>query len=130
MRVHVEIGQTLDTKSFADKLISLQYTRNDNVLDRGNFRIVGDVIEVFPPYMETDEAYRIELDWDEVVRIRRFHVLNRDTTGEIDETVFYPAKHFVQRLFGRHQRPKQGTIFQSSDSWSISDGAIGQESEL
>ena len=95
MRVHVEIGQTLDTKSFADKLISLQYTRNDNVLDRGNFRIVGDVIEVFPPYMETDEAYRIELDWDEVVRIRRFHVLNRDTTGEIDETVFYPAKHFV-----------------------------------
>ena len=95
MRVHVEIGQTLDTKSFADKLISLQYTRNDNVLDRGNFRIVGDVIEVFPPYMETDEAYRIELDWDEVVRIRRFHVLHRDTTGEIDETVFYPAKHFV-----------------------------------
>ena len=95
MRVHVEIGQTLDTKSFADKLISLQYTRNDNVLDRGNFRIVGDVIEIFPPYMETDEAYRIELDWDEVVRIRRFHVLNRDTTGEIDETVFYPAKHFV-----------------------------------
>ena len=95
MRVHVEIGQTLDTKSFADKLISLQYTRNDNVLDRGNFRIVGDVIEVFPPYMETDEAYRIELDWDEVVRIRRFHVLNRDTTGEIDETVLYPAKHFV-----------------------------------
>ena len=95
MRVHVEIGQTLDTKSFADKLISLQYTRNDNVLDRGNFRIVGDVIEVFPPYMETDEAYRIELDWNEVVRIRRFHVLNRDTTGEIDETVFYPAKHFV-----------------------------------
>jgi excinuclease ABC subunit B len=95
MRVHVEIGQTLDTKSFADKLISLQYTRNDNVLDRGNFRIVGDVIEVFPPYMETDEAYRIELDWDEVVRIRRFHVLNRDTTGELDETVFYPAKHFV-----------------------------------
>ena len=95
MRVHVELGQTLDTKSFADKLISLQYTRNDNVLDRGNFRILGDVIEVFPPYMETDEAYRIELDWDEVVRIRRFHVLNRDTTGEIDETVFYPAKHFV-----------------------------------
>jgi excinuclease ABC subunit B len=95
MRVHVEKGQQLNTKKFADSLISLQYSRNDDVLERGNFRIKGDVIEVFPPYMETDEAYRIELDWDEVVKIRRFNVLNRDVTGELDETVFYPAKHFV-----------------------------------
>ena len=95
MRVHLELGQNLDIKKFADSLISLQYTRNDDVLDRGNFRIKGDVIEVFPPYMETDEAYRIELNWDEVVKIRRFEVLNRNITGELDETVFYPAKHFV-----------------------------------
>ncbi|MBP5568456.1 MAG: excinuclease ABC subunit B [Treponema sp.] len=95
MRVHVELGQNLDVKQFSKALIDLQYTRNDAVLDRGNFRIHGDVIEVFPPYMETDEAYRIELDFDEVVRIRRFNVLNMSTTGEIDETVFYPAKHFV-----------------------------------
>ncbi|MBO4639278.1 MAG: excinuclease ABC subunit B [Treponema sp.] len=95
MRVHVEIGQTLDIKKFAGQLISLQYTRNDDVLDRGNFRIKGDVIEVYPPYMETDEAYRILLDWEEIVAIQRFNVLNRDITGEIDETVFYPAKHFV-----------------------------------
>ncbi len=95
MRVHVEKGQQLNTKKFADSLISLQYSRNDDVLERGNFRIKGDVIEVYPPYMETDEAYRIELDWDEIVKIRRFNVLNRDVTGELDETVFYPAKHFV-----------------------------------
>ena len=95
MRIHVEVGQTLDVKKFAASLISLQYSRNDDVLGRGNFRIKGDVIEVFPPYMETDEGYRIELDWEEVVKIRRFNVLNRDVTGELDETVFYPAKHFV-----------------------------------
>ena len=95
MRVHLELGQNLDIKKFADSLISSQYTRNDDVLERGNFRIKGDVIEVFPPYMETDEAYRIELNWDEVVKIRRFEVLNRNITGELDETVFYPAKHFV-----------------------------------
>ena len=95
MRVHLEVGQNLDLKKFAGQLISLQYTRNDDVLDRGNFRIKGDVIEVFPPYMETDEAYRILLDWEEIVAIQRFNVLNRDVTGEIDETVFYPAKHFV-----------------------------------
>lgn len=95
MRVHLEVGQTIDIKQFAQSLISLQYSRNDTVLDRGNFRIHGDVIEVFPPYMETDEAYRIELEWDQIVRIRRFNVLNMSATGDIDETVFYPAKHFV-----------------------------------
>ena len=95
MRVHVEVGDELEPKQLAEKLISMQYNRNDDVLERGNFRIKGDVIEVFPPYMETDEGYRIELDWNEVVRIRRFNVLNRDVTGELNETVFYPAKHFV-----------------------------------
>ena len=107
MRIHVEIGQTLDIKKFAQSLISLQYQRNDDVLDRGNFRIKGDVIEVYPPYMETDEAYRIELDWEEIVRTKRFNVLNRDVTGELDETVFYPAKHFVvpkEQLIGATDR--------------------------
>lgn len=107
MRIHVEIEQTLDVKKFAQSLISLQYQRNDDVLDRGNFRIKGDVIEVYPPYMETDEAYRIELEWEEIVRIKRFNVLNRDVTGELDETVFYPAKHFVvpkEQLIGATDR--------------------------
>ena len=95
MRVHVEVGQQLDVKKFASQLAQLQYNRNDDILERGNFRIKGDVIEVFPPYMETDEGYRIELDWEEVVRIRRINVLDHSVTGELDETVIYPAKHFV-----------------------------------
>ena len=95
MRVHIEKGSKMDTKKFAEQLISLQYTRNDAILERGNFRIRGDVIEVFPPYMETDEAYRIELDWDEIAKIKRFHVISGEIKENLDETVFYPAKHFV-----------------------------------
>ena len=95
MRVHIEKGSILDTQKFAEQLISLQYTRNDAILERGNFRIKGDVIEVFPPYMETDEAYRIELDWDEITKIKRFHVISGEIKENLDETVFYPAKHFV-----------------------------------
>lgn len=95
MRVHIEKGTTLNTQKFAEQLISLQYTRNDTILERGNFRIKGDVIEVFPPYMETDEAYRIELDWDEITKIKRFHVISGEIKENLDETVFYPAKHFV-----------------------------------
>ena len=95
MRIHVEIGEKLDIRAFAAQLVSLQYKRNDAVLDRGNFRIRGDILEVYPPYMETDEAYKIELDWEDVARIRRFNVVSGSTVEELDETVFYPAKHFV-----------------------------------
>lgn len=95
MRLHIEKGSTITPHKIAEHLTSLQYSRNDAVLERGTFRIRGDVIDVFPPYMETDVAYRIELDWDEVSRIRRFDILNNSTIEELDETVFYPAKHFV-----------------------------------
>ena len=55
----------------------------------------GDVMEIYPAYMETDEAYRIELDWEEIVRIRRFNVISGEIIEELDETTIYPAKHFV-----------------------------------
>ena len=95
MRVHVEKGEALDLRKFERDLVSIQYSRNDMVLERGNFRVRGDVIEVYPPYMETDTAYRLELDFDEIVRIRRFNVLTRAVEEELDEMQFYPAKHFV-----------------------------------
>jgi excinuclease ABC subunit B len=95
MRVHVEKGQLLETRSFEKNLTAIQYRRNDMILERGSFRVKGDTIEVYPPYMETDEAYRIELDFDEISRIRRFHVISGEIKEELDETQFYPAKHFV-----------------------------------
>lgn len=95
MRVHVSKGEIFDTRKFALSLNSIQYQRNDMVLERGNFRIRGDIIEIFPPYMETETAYRIELDFDEISRICRFNVLNRDIEEELDELFIYPSKHFV-----------------------------------
>ena len=95
MRVHIEKGQVLDTNKLAGQLVSLQYERNDMVLDRGKFRLRGDLIEIYPAYMETDEAYRIELDFDEVVSIRRFNTIDGHIIEELDETTIYPAKHFV-----------------------------------
>ena len=95
MRIHIEKGQVLDTNKLASQLVSLQYERNDMVLDRGKFRLRGDLIEIYPAYMETDEAYRIELDFDEVASIRRFHTIDGHIIEELDETTIYPAKHFV-----------------------------------
>ena len=95
MKIHIEKGKTLDTHKLAIELTHIQYSRNDMILERGTFRIKGDIIEIYPPYMEFDEAYRIELDWDEVTRIRRFNVINGKVTEELDETSIYPAKNFV-----------------------------------
>ena len=95
MRIHIEKGETLDTIDFSKKLISLQYKRNDFGFERGDFRIRGDSIEIFPAYMETDEAYRIDLEWEEVARIRRVNSISGQTIEELDETTIYPAKHFV-----------------------------------
>ncbi len=95
MRLHYEIGQVIDTSKLARDLVGLQYQRNDAILDRGNFRIRGDRIEIYPAYMETDEAYRIDLDFDEIASICRFNVITHEIIEQLDETVIYPAKHFV-----------------------------------
>ena len=63
LRVHVEKGTVIDPDELKRKLVTLQYERNDAVLERGRFRSRGDVLEIFPAYLE--EAYRIEFDWEE-----------------------------------------------------------------
>ncbi|MBU0928594.1 MAG: excinuclease ABC subunit B [Spirochaetes bacterium] len=93
MKVEAVAGEDLDPEAFKRELISLQYERNDAVLDRGRFRIRGDVIEVYPAYAK--EAYRIELDYDRVTRIRRFDPVSGQVVEELDAAVIYPAKQFV-----------------------------------
>jgi excinuclease ABC subunit B len=93
MRVHVELNQEADVTNLARKLVELQYERNDAVLERGGIRIRGDVLEIYPAYLQ--EAYRVELDWDRVERIRRIHPVTGETLEELEEVTVYPAKHFV-----------------------------------
>jgi len=93
MRLYLDRGQTIDLDAVKRNLISLQYERNDMVLERGCFRIRGDVLEVYPAYLE--DAYRIELDFDTIVRIRHLNPVTGEATEELDEAVIYPAKHFV-----------------------------------
>ncbi len=95
MRIHVEKGESIDPDELKKKLVSLQYERNDAVLERGRFRSRGDTLEIFPAYLE--EAYRIEFDWEEIARIRKFNPVSGEITNELDELSIYPAKHFVMR---------------------------------
>ncbi len=93
LRITIEKGKSCDIEKLKRELISLQYERNDMVLQRARFRVKGDVMEIFPAYME--EAYRIEFDFDEIERIRRFNPLTMEISQEYEELTIYPAKHFV-----------------------------------
>ena len=104
MRVRLDHGQTVDIDLIRRKLVELQYTRNDQILQRGRFRHKGDVIEIYPAYMES--AYRIELDWDEVAAIKRFDPVSGQTIEELKTAFVYPAKHFVMPE-SRMQEPLQ-----------------------
>ena len=91
--VRIVKGKPLHRKEVFTKLIHIHYARNDTVLERGNFRVRGDVIEIFPAY---DVACtRIEMFGTEVDSITRFDPLTGEILGEMDSVIIYPAKHFV-----------------------------------
>ncbi len=75
------------------RLIDIQYDRNDVNLVRGNFRVKGDTLEVFPAYDET--VVRIEWWGDEVDRILRMNPLTGEVLEELSEALVYPASHYV-----------------------------------
>jgi len=89
-------GETVDVDSLIRRFVELQYERNDAVLERGRFRRRGDTLEIFPAYME--EAYRVDLDWDKVERIRRFNPVSGEILEELDRALIYPAKQFVMPI--------------------------------
>jgi excinuclease ABC subunit B len=86
-------GDTVDADALMRRFVELQYERNDAVLERGRFRRRGDTLEIYPAYLE--EAYRIDLDWDRVERIRRFDPVSGKVMEDLDRAVIYPAKQFV-----------------------------------
>ncbi len=91
--VRITKGKSLPRKDVFAKLVHIHYARNDTVLERGNFRVRGDVIEIFPAY---DVACtRIEMFGSEVESISRFDPLTGEILGEMDTAIIYPAKHFV-----------------------------------
>jgi excinuclease ABC subunit B len=93
MAQDIRRGQKLSLDELKRQLITLQYDRNDAVLERGTFRVRGETMEIWPAYME--EGFRIETDWGEVSRLRRFKILTGETLEELDELSIFPAKHFV-----------------------------------
>ena len=93
MVLFLAVGDEHPRERMLQKLVSIQYSRNDVVLGRGKFRVRGDVIEVQPANMET--AYRISLFGDEVESISHFDPISGEVLAKLDHLAVYPATHYA-----------------------------------
>ncbi len=86
-------GQHIDRREILEKLVEIQYSRNDHNLVRGSFRVRGDVIEVIPSYQ--DYGIRIELFGDEIEGIYQFDSLTGEVLKQHKRIPIYPKSHYV-----------------------------------
>jgi len=93
MRLDATTGERVSRQALLQKLVEIQYTRNDLEVGRGNFRVRGDVIEVHPAYEDT--IVRIELDDDRVSRVAALDPVTGHVVRPMERLALYPAKHFV-----------------------------------
>ncbi|MCG3702111.1 excinuclease ABC subunit UvrB [Aliarcobacter butzleri] len=90
----VEVGFNYSQKEFLLKLIEMGYKRNDKFFDRANFRVNGDVIDIFPAYFE-DEFIRVEFFGDEVESITKHEYITNTKTKDLNEVIIYSVNPFV-----------------------------------
>jgi excinuclease ABC subunit B len=87
-------GQSVDQREIIRKLVALQYKRNDQAFARGNFRVRGDNLEIFPSHYE-DMAWRINFFGDEIEGIVEFDPLTGKKIASLDYVKVYPNSHYV-----------------------------------
>ena len=94
MVLRVEVGEELNQKEMLLRLVDMGYKRNDNYFDRGDFRVNGDVIDIYPAYSD-EEALRIEFFGDEVEDIYYFDSLTNQKLQKLDKAIIYAANQFI-----------------------------------
>lgn len=94
MLVDIKKGMSISRAEILNKLVQIQYERNDIDFHRGTFRVRGDIVEIFPAY-EEDRAIRMEFFGDEIDNISVMDPLRGQTIEKIDRIAIYPGSHFV-----------------------------------
>ena len=91
--LNMRVGEMVRRNQMLRHLVEIYYDRNDQVLQRGKFRVRGDVLEVQPA--DKEFAYRISMWGDEIERISEIDTLTGEILADHQEVEIYPAKHFV-----------------------------------
>lgn len=92
--VSVRVGQEMSRDTFLRKLIEIQYTRNDSMLERGSFRVRGETVDLLPS-SQKDQAIRVEFFGDEIEGISLIDALTGTRVAKVDEVAVYPNSHYV-----------------------------------
>ncbi len=93
MVLGIDCGAEIDRDHVLQRLVDIQYTRNDIEQAPGTFRVRGDTLDIYPSYAKA--AIRIDFFGDEVERIRRVEPLTGEVHAELERALISPAKHFV-----------------------------------
>ena len=91
--IHLKKGMNIDRKKLFKELVNIHYSRNDSSFERSNFRVRGDVVDIFLAY--EDVGVRLEFFGSELEKIYRFYPLTGEILSEHGHEIIYPGKHFV-----------------------------------
>ena len=93
MAINLNRGEKRKQDKFIRLLTDIQYRRNDLEFVRGNFRVRGDVVDIFPA--GSDTAVRVEFFGDEIDRLTKFDSLTGEVLEEVDNLVVFPSSHYA-----------------------------------
>ena len=112
LSVPIKKGQTIKRNDFLKKLIDIQYSREDDAPAKGNFRVRGDTVDIYLGYEDT--ALRVQFFGDEIDRIQELDPINMAAINDHDETMIFPAKHYV--VTDEQQKEALGAIMDELQS--------------
>lgn len=91
--IRLSTGMKMDRDELIKKLVSAHYSRNDIAFERGAFRVRGDIVDIYPAYLE--HCLRVEFFGDEIVNLEKLHPISYQSLGAVQEYPVYPAIHFI-----------------------------------
>jgi len=94
MVAYLNVGDKINQRALLQKLVDMGYKRNDVYFDRGDFRVNGDVVDVYPAYFN-DESFRIEFFGDEIETMYSLDVLENKKRHDLKKFILYPTSQFI-----------------------------------
>lgn len=91
--LRLKTGQIIQRDELLKQLVKIHYGRNDVSFERGTFRVKGDIVEIYPAYME--HSVRVEFFGDEIEKISRINPLDNHVLEVVETYPIYPANHFI-----------------------------------
>ena len=93
MMVPLRRGLQMKRDTLVEKMVDIHYSRNDTAFERGVFRVRGDVVDIYPAYLDT--ALRVEFFGDEIDSLKKIDPLTGENMGKLERFDLYPASGFI-----------------------------------